>query len=151
MSVVAGWYADPAGPGMLRWWDGASWTSTTAPMPLVPPQPAPYGAAPYGAAPSGVTPDDGPWNAMDLLVPRARTLGTRALVWGIVAIVLPIAFAPAVMALVFGAMGLDRSRRLQASGLPASGRSGSIAGLVLGGASLGGIIGLIVVASTLSG
>jgi hypothetical protein len=146
MSIVAGWYADPAGPGMLRWWDGTSWTLTTAPMPSVPPQ-----HSPYGAVPPGVTPDDGPWNTMDLLVPRARTLGTRALVWGIVAILLPIAFAPAVMALVFGAMGLDRSRRLQASGLPASGRSGSIAGLVLGGASLGGIIGLIVVASTLSG
>lgn len=25
-AVPAGWYADPAGPGSLRYWDGAAWT-----------------------------------------------------------------------------------------------------------------------------
>lgn len=25
-SVAAGWYADPAEPSRLRWWDGAAWT-----------------------------------------------------------------------------------------------------------------------------
>lgn len=27
------WYTDPQGPQALRYWDGASWTASTAPMP----------------------------------------------------------------------------------------------------------------------
>jgi hypothetical protein len=189
MSIAAGWYADPSGPGSVRWWDGVSWTSTTAPMPqpapraepvwappaatlaastpgsfaageprhlastsvAVAPQPHPAPQLPH---PSTATPQypaygaamapDG-WDPMDLLVPRARTLGTRALVWGIVAVVLPIAFAPAVMALTFGAMGVDHSRRLRAAGLPDEVRGKSVAGLVLGGLSLLAVVGLVAV------
>lgn len=136
MSIAAGWYADPAGPGMLRWWDGTTWTTTTAPMP----PPAAYGAVA----------DDAGWNPMDLLVPRARSLGVRALIWGIVGVVLPIAFLPAVMALVFGAMGLDHARRLQAAGVPADRRL-PIAGIVLGAVSLVGVFAFIVIASALRG
>lgn len=29
MSVVAGWYRDPAGSADLRWWDGQTWTTAT--------------------------------------------------------------------------------------------------------------------------
>jgi hypothetical protein len=30
---AAGWYADPSGQAGVRWWDGAQWTSYTAPHP----------------------------------------------------------------------------------------------------------------------
>jgi hypothetical protein len=150
MSIAAGWYADPAGPGTVRWWDGAAWTTTTAPMPPPPPSaaPTPY-VAPY-VAPYGAVADDAGWNPMDLLVPRARSLGVRALIWGIVGVVLPIAFLPAVMALVFGAMGLDHARRLQAAGWPAD-RRVPIAGIVLGAVSLVAVFAFIVIASALRG
>lgn len=29
MSIVAGWYTDPAQQGNVRWWDGFAWTETT--------------------------------------------------------------------------------------------------------------------------
>jgi hypothetical protein len=29
----SGWYADPAGSGMLRWWTGATWTMELMPDP----------------------------------------------------------------------------------------------------------------------
>lgn len=48
-----GWYADPAGPGSLRWWDGWSWTAYTAPLspPLASPLvPAPARDLPHPAA-----------------------------------------------------------------------------------------------------
>lgn len=30
-TIAPGWYADPAGPGSLRWWDGTRWTDHTVP------------------------------------------------------------------------------------------------------------------------
>jgi hypothetical protein len=55
--IVAGWYPDPAGSTLSRWWDGTRWTeSTMAPNSTsgqVPYQQAPYGqqgAYQYGQA-----------------------------------------------------------------------------------------------------
>lgn len=51
-NVPAGWYPDPAGSPLQRWWDGSHWSETTQPVPAANPY-APmqgYGAAqPYGA------------------------------------------------------------------------------------------------------
>ena len=42
-----GWYPDPHGQQVLRWWDGRQWTAHTQPLPG--PQP---GADRYGAIPA---------------------------------------------------------------------------------------------------
>jgi uncharacterized membrane protein YhaH (DUF805 family) len=43
----AGWYADPAGSGQLRYWDGAAWTDHLSAVPAAAPL---YGSAPAYAA-----------------------------------------------------------------------------------------------------
>ena len=49
-SPVAGWYADPADPAQQRYWDGATWTTHTAPAAAPSSWPAAAQAAPmYGA------------------------------------------------------------------------------------------------------
>ena len=131
MSFDAGWYVDPSAPGRMRWWDGASWTATTAEQPgslnavLAPPV-AP--ALPqYGAA----APER--WTPLNLLVPAERKMATRALVWGILSIPFFIAFPVPLLALIFGIVGVLRAGRLEREGGVAVGRGRSIAGIVLGG------------------
>ncbi|MEO8528596.1 MAG: DUF2510 domain-containing protein, partial [Pseudolysinimonas sp.] len=102
MTFDAGWYADPGKPGALRWWDGGRWTGTVADAPAPAPPPLPR----YGE----IAPvDTDAWSPVDLLVPAARTMATRALVWGIVSVVLFYALLPGVMAVVFGSLGLARA------------------------------------------
>lgn len=62
---AAGWYADPAGSGGLRYWDGASWTGHVTP-------PRPAAATPPGNVPPAPTPSP----------PKAKT---PAWVWVLVA------------------------------------------------------------------
>lgn len=44
-NVPAGWYPDPYGAPVHRWWDGTTWSQTTQPAPQA------YAAAPQYAAP----------------------------------------------------------------------------------------------------
>lgn len=47
-AAPAGWYPDPAGAPMMRWFDGRQWTAQTAAMGSVP-----VGGAPVAAPPAG--------------------------------------------------------------------------------------------------
>ena len=148
MSFVAGWYADPARPGNLRWWDGVTWTASMAPAPAPSraPTPAPPAYAPPAYAPAAqpvygaVTKER--WSPIELVVPAERTMATRALVWGILSVPLFIAFPVWIMAITFGAIGIARANRLRSLGGVPTGRGRSIAGLALGcvGAVLTGVV-----------
>jgi hypothetical protein len=129
MTIAAGWYADPSAPGRLRWWDGATWTATTAAAPHVPSATPPYD--PHYSSQYGARQSEG-MSAVDFIVPAERTMATRALVWGILSIPLFVAFPVPLLALVFGFIGLARARRLEREGGEPLGRARSIAGIVLG-------------------
>lgn len=59
-SPVPGWYLDPQGNGLYRYWDGAAWTAHTAPV-AAPPVPSPPPT------------DWGPSNATHWLLPVGRS------------------------------------------------------------------------------
>lgn len=63
-----GWYPDGA-PGVLRWWDGTSWTAHTMPVS----SPSPVAARPYPQVPAG-TPTNTPWIWAVVAVPLAGLL-----------------------------------------------------------------------------
>jgi hypothetical protein len=119
--VPAGWYNDST-TGRMRWWNGIEWTNDFAPVtPAYPTAPAHPGYAimqPYVVTPAG----NGP--------------AAAALTLGIVAFFLtPIPFfiglflggIPALLAVVFGIVGISRAGHTRA-GLPMA-----VIGLCLGG------------------
>lgn len=116
-TVAPGWYADPMAPGQARWWSGLDWTHHVQPLPSAP-QP--------GGSSAGQS-----WDSA-LLVPRERTFAVRALVWGIVAVVIDPLLAPSVLAIVYGILALRRTRGLVAQGAIPVGRRRAIAGIALG-------------------
>lgn len=48
-SMPAGWYPDPAGGGLQRWWNGVGWSDQTQPAAMPAPVPAPM--PPVGQVP----------------------------------------------------------------------------------------------------
>jgi len=130
-TVAPGWYADPMAPGQARWWSGLDWTHHVQPFSSIPG----HGPGPGSAGQS--------WDG-GLLLPRERTLAVRALVWGIVAVVINPLLAPSILAIVYGIMALTRVNRLVAQGVEPVGRSRAIAGIVLG--SVGAVAAVVWIA-----
>ncbi|MGI8666138.1 MAG: DUF2510 domain-containing protein [Jatrophihabitans sp.] len=56
--IVAGWYPDPAGGPLNRWWDGRQWTAAT--VPLTPAYAGPPPASSYTPQPLAQDPYRGP-------------------------------------------------------------------------------------------
>lgn len=63
---VPGWYPDPNGRALHRYWDGEAWTAHTAPT--VPPP-----GADFPVPPAAPTPDHGPSTSMHWLLPVGRS------------------------------------------------------------------------------
>jgi hypothetical protein len=117
-----GWYPDPSTPGIVRWWSGREWTEHTAPA-------AQQAELPYSLD------DRKGFTAMNLVVPSGRSVATRSLVWGIVSVLIPVLLI-SVLAIVFGAIGLNRAHVRARSGYDADGRGRALAGVILGCVSL---------------
>lgn len=128
-AVPPGWYADPADPYSLRWWDGTTWTGHTSPV--QPPPPAPGhgwppgtqghpGSQPYGAG--GYYRPSGPNGS--------NTLSTIGIVLGAIAFVFfPILFGPA--GLILGAVARSRGESRAVTAMVVSG-IGLVVGMILG-------------------
>jgi hypothetical protein len=148
MNPVAGWYADPAGSELVRYWDGSAWTEHTAPKPVqIPPAPpAPpqlqyaYAQAPYqpGVATLGARPQ------YVVAVPAKNSKATRALVWAIISLIINPFALPSILGIVFGVQGLGVATQMEEAGLPNAGRGRAISAIIVG--SIGVVFFIILMA-----
>ena len=103
--VAAGWYADPAGAPVERWWDGTAWAAETRPHSAL---------------------------AQPLAKPVLKnTHATVGLVLGIAALLLNTFLVMSVAGLVFSILGLNRAGQLVSAGYAPVGRGRAIAGMLL--------------------
>ena len=90
--------------------------------------PPPYNSPPYGQSPYATPGYPAPYPPFG--APRRNGLGTAGLVLGIIGVVFcwsPLGFVLGVLAIIFGSVGLGRSKRGEASN-----RGAAMAGLILG-------------------
>jgi hypothetical protein len=125
--VHPGWYADPLGRFELRYYNGAAWTADVSNDGdrFVDPLGLELGARATGAEPavSDSSATNGPATA-------AMVLGIIAVAIGWLPFIVVLGVIAALLALVFGAVGIRRSTRTGA------GRSRAIVGLVTGASGL---------------
>lgn len=111
--IPPGWYPDQSLGGRVRWWSGESWTAHL--QDSVPQQDTELG----------------------LLIPKLSTLGTRSMVWGIIAILVPYVVLPSVLGLIFGVIALGNARDLAARGQATPNAGRAKAGVILSSVALG--------------
>lgn len=99
----AGWYADPSGLPVLRWWDGVAWTPQT-----------------HQGAPQA---------PVQILVKNSAA--TAALVLGLVALAVNTFLVTSTTALVLAIVGLVKASSLQRQGLAPVGRAKAVWAIVL--------------------
>ena len=130
MSTPAGWYDDRATPGVLRWFDGAGWTSHTAPLAPAPPTTS-WPPAPVGDV-------RGSDEALHWILPVGRSW--QSVVAGYLGLVALFVWVLGPVAILLGILGLRQAR----TGGRGSGRAwfAIVAGVV------GCVFGVLYLAST---
>lgn len=74
---AAGWYPDPAGGTLERWWGGVEWTETTRPIPIVQAAPEPAFAGVPGGGTNPFAVEAAPsWGASSTPVTQAQSVGS---------------------------------------------------------------------------
>lgn len=132
-----GWHPDPSNPSIQRWWNGISWGDQTrqangSPIPTVTPATAPRVVDPY--APVATTPP-APAAATathDARFRQANPIGYAGVALGLVSLLFNFLCIPSVLAIIFSAIGIGVSRKLQTSGHRVTGFGWCIAGLIMG-------------------
>ncbi len=114
----AGWYLDPNGIQVLRWWDGRQWGSQTQPLPAAGPgSQAPLPAAQPSAAP-------GPW-AWAVSCTPLLLLGVAALIAAVAGLKVGVSQSIVIgglIAVIFAIFAASRdTRALRAAGEPVGG------------------------------
>lgn len=118
-SPQAGWYPDPTGAPGERWWDGTAWTASTRTQAIL----------------------SGPAAPMVYPVQVLKnTPSTAGLTLGIISMFIDPFAIPALLGIIFSAIGLNRANRLSQHGYGAVGRAKSVWGLVL---SILGLLGTL--------
>jgi hypothetical protein len=160
MEIPAGWYPDPAGDTTkIRYWDGQAWTDQTQPavnpelvsnannagayVPAPAPAPAPTMEVPGQPAPAPAPAPLQPIYASGQEIPPyamaapptdRKGFAVASLVLGIVSMLFCclayLTFLPALLSIIFGALGLKSSKK----GI-------AIAGLILGAVAI--VIGIL--------
>ncbi len=149
-----GWYPDPDGGTVQRWWNGASWSDANiAPPPAVasatpatPSVPVIYSAENPAPQYPGATP--GSPRAAVTINAKLNPLAVYSFVAGLVAFFFNFLLVPSGIAIVLGIKGLARAKQLAESGETNTAKPLAQIGIVLG--VLGAVGGLFQVVLFLS-